>query len=89
MTHIIMSSRRAVLTTTQATSPSAHRAPQLPHEAELVRLHAQACNAMHTALHHLTGPDCTPVMWAMATARAHRALSALKQASALVNQVGG
>jgi len=57
-------------------------------ELHLIRLHAQACNALHTALRHLTDPDCSPAMWATATARAHRGLSALKQASALANQVG-
>lgn len=60
-----------------------------PTEAELVQLHARACNALHTALHHLTSTDCSPAMWAAATARAHRGLAALKQASALVNQVEG
>jgi len=63
-----------------------------PTEAELVQLHARACNALHMALHHLTSPDTSPAMWAAATARAHRGLAALKQASALValvNQVEG
>lgn len=58
-------------------------------EADLVHIHAQACNALRTALHHLTGPDCSPAMWAAATARAHRGLTALKRAGALVNQEGG
>jgi hypothetical protein len=60
-----------------------------PTEAELIQLHARACNALHMALHHLTSPDCSPTMWAVATARAHRGLAALKQASALVNQAEG
>jgi hypothetical protein len=60
-----------------------------PDESELVRLHAQACNAMRESLRQLTGPDCSPAMWATAIARAHRGLSALKQASALINQVEG
>ena len=90
MTVVTLASRRAappvpcvhasahpVTSTTQAT------------ELHLIQLHAQACNALHMALHHLTSPDCSPAMWAAATARAHRGLSALKQASALVNQVGG
>lgn len=62
------------------------------HEANaqhLVQLHAQACNALHMALHHLTSADCSPAMWAAATARAHRGLAALKQACALANQAEG
>ena len=60
-----------------------------PDAAELVHLHAQACNALHSALRHLTSPDCSPAMWAAATARAHRGLAALKQASAMVTKAGG
>lgn len=77
MTQVIpLASRRAAPNTT-------------PTEAELVQLHARACNALHTALHHLNSPDCSPAMWAAATARAHRGLAALKQASALANRVEG
>lgn len=76
MTVVTLASRRAVPNTT-------------PNEAELVQLHARACNALQMALRHLTSPDCSPAMWAAATARAHRGLAALKQASALVNQEGG
>lgn len=78
MTVINLASRRA--------APISHTTPT---EAELVQLHGQACNALHMALRHLTSPDCSPAMWAAATARAHRGLAALKQATALVNQEGG
>lgn len=92
MTVVTLASRRAVPTTPSVNA--VHQMPRngtfsAPDETELVRLHAQACNALHAALHHLTGPDCTPAMWERATARALRGLSALKQAGAMVNQVEG
>ena len=68
---------------------AAHMSPASPSEFDLVRLHMAAVNALSHALHQLNGPDCGPQMWAAATSRAHRGLTALKQASALVNQVGG
>ena len=77
---------------TLASRRAAPVSPTTPTKAELVQLHARACNALHMALHHLTSPDTSPAMWAAATARAHRGLAALKQASALValvNQVEG
>lgn len=56
----------------------------------LIQLHAQACNALHMALHHLRDPQASEsAMFAAAMARAYRGLAALKQASALVNQEGG
>lgn len=60
-----------------------------PAEFDLVRLHMAAVNALTHALHQLTSTDCSPAMWAAATARANRGLTALKRASALVNQVEG
>lgn len=83
MTVVTLASRRA--------APISHITPpaQQANELHLIRLHAQACNALHAALRQLTGPDCTAAMWATATARAHRGLSALKQAGALVNLEGG
>jgi len=101
MTTVIpMASRRAVPTTPTVnelfTPTSAIRTfPAATHPSEpatapdLVRLHMAAVNALNHALRQLTGPDCSPAMWACATARAHRGLTALKRASALVNQVEG
>ena len=87
-TVIPMVSRRAV-----PTNPNVNAAPRIsaasPSESDLVRLHMAAVNALTHALHQLTSADCSPAMWAAATARAHRGLSALKQASALVKQVEG
>lgn len=83
MTVVTLASRRA--------APISHITPpaQQANELHLIKLHAQACNALHTALRHLTSPDCSPAMWATATARAHRGLTALKQASAMVNKLEG
>lgn len=57
--------------------------------ADLVHLHMAAVNALSHALHQLTGPDCSPAMWATATARARRGLTALKRAHALVQMGEG
>ena len=83
MTVVTLASRRAA-PISHTTTPA-----QQAHELHLIQLHAQACNALHSALRHLTSPDCSPAMWAAATARAHRGLSALKQASALANPAEG
>lgn len=51
-------------------------------EAELLQLHAHACNSLSAALHHLRNPSENPAaMWQHATARAQRALTMLKRAS--------
>ena len=90
MTVVTLASRRAVppVPCVHASAQPAQAAQQA-HELHLIQLHAQACNALHMALHHLTSADCSPAMWVAATTRAHRGLAALKQASALVNQAGG
>lgn len=53
-----------------------------PEPLELIQLHAQAHNALSTALHCLTQPECSPQHLATATARAVRAATLLKRASA-------
>lgn len=53
-----------------------------PEPLELIQLHAQAHNALSTALHCLQRPDCTPDHIKTATARAVRAATLLKRASA-------
>ncbi|MDI3510836.1 MAG: hypothetical protein PWQ61_1601 [Betaproteobacteria bacterium] len=53
---IPMASRRAASTTTEA--------------LEVIQLHAQAHNALSTALHCLNRPDCSPEHLVTATARA-------------------
>jgi hypothetical protein len=59
-------------------------------EADLIQLHAQACNGLAAALHHLRTPSDNPAaMWQQATARAARALTMLKRASAHNNLVKG
>lgn len=88
MTMVIpMPSRRAA--PTAPTVNAVHQPATRPQPADLVHLHMAAVNALSHALRQLTGPDCSPAMWASATARAHRGLTALKRASALVNQVEG
>jgi len=48
---------------------------------EIIQLHAQAHNALATALHCLAQPECSPQHLATATARAVRAATLLKRAS--------
>jgi hypothetical protein len=88
MTVVTLASRRAApispqkrvfIPTTQAT------------ELHLIQLHAQACTSLREALRQLQAPtaaDGTSI-WAAATARATRGLSALKQGCALSNCVEG
>ncbi|MDP3424693.1 MAG: hypothetical protein Q8S32_13135 [Burkholderiaceae bacterium] len=77
---IPMASRRAVPTTPAPTTNELH----------LIQLHAQACNGLHAALHHLRDPQATEAtMWAQAIARTQRALTAMKRASADLRQVVG
>lgn len=62
-----------------------------PASLETIQLHAQAHNALSTALHYLTQPDCTPEQLHTATARAVRGATLLKRASAAatINQRKG
>lgn len=79
MTKVItLASRRAALPT-----------PSTP--LDTIQLHAQAHNALSTALHYLTQPECTPQQLQTATARAVRAATLLKRAiaAATINQVEG
>jgi hypothetical protein len=48
---------------------------------EVIRLHAQAENALSTALHYMRKADFTPEMLQTATARAIRAATLLKRAT--------
>ena len=66
---ITLASRRAAPTTP-------------PASLESIQLHAQAHNALSTALHFLGQPDCTAQQLQTATARAVRAATLLKRASA-------
>lgn len=75
-----LASRRASPTPSQATNPG-----PCPHAgADLVQLHAQACNGLHAALRFLTHPniEADQAAFTQALARAMRATSALKQACA-------
>ena len=86
MTVVTLASRRAA-PISHTTTPA-----QQTHELHLIQLHAQACTSLREALRQLQSPVTTgssATVWATATARAHRALSAIKQASALVNQSEG
>lgn len=87
--HLLMSRNGTSTAPPKAVNVDAATLLATPDESELVRLHMAAVNALSHALHQLNGPDCGPQMWAAATSRAYRGLTALKQASALVNQVGG
>ncbi len=72
MTHVVqLASRRAVPTMSNqdTTNP------------DIIRLHAQAENALSTALHFMRKPDFTPEMLQTATARAIRAATLLKRAT--------
>ena len=85
MTVVTLASRRAAPISHTTTPPQAN-------ELHLIQLHAQACTSLREALRQLQSPVTTgssATVWATATARAHRALSAIKQASALVNQSEG
>lgn len=66
-----LASRRAAPPTQTPTEP-----------LELIQLHAQAHNALSTALHCLQQPECSPQHLKTATARAVRAATLLKRASA-------
>lgn len=60
---------------------SRRAAPTTPEPLEVIQLHAQAHNALSTALHCLAQPECSPQHLATATARAVRAATLLKRAS--------
>jgi hypothetical protein len=63
---------------------SRRAAPPTPPAEPLatIQLHAQAHNALSSAIYYLTQPECTPVQLQAATARAVRAATLLKRASA-------
>ena len=58
-------------------------------DPETLRLHGLAENALATALHSLRATDCSPAKLQLATARAVRAATLLKRASAAVTVCGG
>lgn len=88
-TVITLASRRAAPKLPQATTASysttATSASPCPRAAaDLVQLHAQACNGLHAALRFLTHPEieADSAAFTQALRRAMRATSALKQACA-------
>lgn len=91
MTVVTLASRRAAppVPHVHASAHPTHPATSASPETDLVHLHMAAVNGLSEALRQLTGPDCSHAMWAKATARAHRGLTALKRASALAHQAGG
>ena len=86
-TVITLASRRAAPKLPQATTAShsttatATSASPCPRAADLVQLHAQACNGLHAALRFLTHPEieADSAAFTKALSRAMRATSALKQ----------
>ncbi|MEN9842820.1 MAG: hypothetical protein RLZZ612_649 [Pseudomonadota bacterium] len=68
-------------------APMTHAHPQ-SEQPDLIQLHAQACNGLHAALHHLTTPSTEPdaVTLARALSRVIRASTALKQACAVAKE---
>ena len=70
--------------TTVTTLASRRAAPATPPAEPLatIQLHAQAHNALSSAIYYLTQPDCTPAQLQAATARAVRAAALLKRATA-------
>ena len=81
-TVIHLASRRAAPKLPQATTTTS--ASPCPRAADLVQLHAQACNGLHAALRFLTHPEieADSAAFTQALRRAMRATSALKQACA-------
>ena len=71
-----LASRRAAPKLSPATSSN-----PCPHAADLVQLHAQACNSLHAALRFLTHPEieADSAAFTKALSRAMRATTALKQ----------
>lgn len=64
--------------------------PEWAQAADLIQLHAQACNGLQAALHHLTTPSTEPdaITLSRALSRAIRATTALKQACAVAKEGG-
>ena len=96
MTVVTLASRRAALpvpcvhASAHLTTPA--QTTNQANELHLIQLHAQACTSLREALRQLqssSGSEPSASTWAKATARAHRGLAALKQASALAHQAGG
>ena len=82
-----LASRRAAPTPSQATTatpgnPTTTTSPGAG--ADLIQLHAQACNGLHAALRFLTAShiEADEAAFTQALARAMRATTALKQACA-------
>ena len=83
-----LASRRAVPTPSQATTAnSASPCPRA--DADLVQLHAQACNGLHAALRLLTSPtsEADKATFTQALSRAMRGTTALKRACTAMNEV--
>ena len=89
-TVIHLAGRRAAPTPSQATTATPGNpttttsASPCPRAADLVQLHAQACNGLHAALRFLTHPEieADSAAFTQALRRTMRATSALKQACA-------
>ena len=90
MTAVTLASRRAapISLPKRVFTPTANPTAQA-NELHLIQLHAQACTSLREALRQLQSLDERANMWTHATCKAHRALSTLKQASALAHQAGG
>lgn len=71
-----------------STHPGHQTARPAAVESDLIQLHAQAHNALSTALHYLQRIDCNPDHLKTATARAVRAATLLKRACAAHEQAG-
>ena len=86
-TVITLASRRAAPKLPQATTTASHSttstsaSPCPRAAADLVQLHAQACNGLHAALRFLTHPEieADSAAFNQALRRAMRATTALKQ----------
>lgn len=84
-TVITLASRRAAPKLPQATTTASHSttatATSASPCADLVQLHAQACNSLHAALRFLTHPEieADSAAFTKALSRAMRATTALKQ----------
>ena len=84
-TVITLASRRAAPKLPQATTTASHSttatATSASPCADLVQLHAQACNSLHAALRFLTHPEieADSAAFNQALRRAMRATTALKQ----------
>lgn len=80
-TVITLASRRAAPKLPQATTATSASPCPRAAAADLVQLHAQACNSLHAALRFLTHPEieADSAAFTKALSRAMRATTALKQ----------